>query len=40
MEADIAVFKLEEVDAELEDPLGQLRHISTRLRYLARCDDL
>ena len=31
-EADIAVFKLEDVDAQLEDPLGQLRHVTTRLR--------
>ena len=38
-EADIAVFRLESVDEELEDPLGQLRHVSTRLRCVANCDD-
>jgi formylmethanofuran dehydrogenase subunit A len=31
-EADIAVFNLEDVDVQLEDPLGQLRHVTTRLR--------
>lgn len=34
-EADISCFILEEVDVQLEDPLGQLRHVSERLRPAA-----
>lgn len=40
VEADIAVFKLEDVNVQLEDPLGQLRHVTTRLRCVLSCDNL